>query len=111
MEISLVIPTHNRKDVLVKCLDLLNNQTASKDEFEVILVDDGSSDGTDKEIEKIKINYQFKYIYQENQGQSVARNRGITEAKGRIILFIDDDVLAHKNLIKAHLKLQENQET
>jgi len=109
MEISIVIPTFNRKKVLVECLRLLNNQTARDGSFEVILVDDASSDGTKEEVERLEKNYPFKYIYQENQGSAAARNNGIKEASGRIILFIDDDVLAHPRLVETHLKLQKGQ--
>ena len=55
-------------------------------------------------------NYPFTFIVQENQGQSGARNNGINHAKGRIILFIDDDVLAHPALVKTHIRLQQGQD-
>ena len=109
MEITIVIPAYNRKDVLLKCLTLLNDQTAPRENFEVILSDDGSTDGTEETVKNLKLNYDFKYLRQENQGQSVARNNGIKEAKGRLILFIDDDVLAHPKLIETHLNIQKNE--
>lgn len=110
MELSIVIPTYNRKEILRKCLTLINNQTACRDLFEVILVDDGSSDGTDLSVNEIKKNYFFKYIYQNNQGQAAARNNGINNSQGRIILFIDDDVLIHKDLVEKHLILHKDQD-
>ncbi|MEQ8190576.1 MAG: glycosyltransferase family A protein [Candidatus Eremiobacterota bacterium] len=108
MEISIVIPTYNRKDVLRECLQLINNQSASRDDFEILLIDDGSTDGTEELVGTVEKNYNFTYIRQDNQGQAVARNNGVNQAKGRIILFFDDDVLPHPELIKEHLILQNN---
>jgi glycosyltransferase involved in cell wall biosynthesis len=109
MDISVIIPTYNRKEVLRECLNLLNDQTASRESFEVILVDDGSSDGSEETVREVKKNYSFRYIYQKNQGQGAARNNGVNHGAGRIILFIDDDVLAHPSLIEEHRKLQKDQ--
>lgn len=108
MEISIVIPTYNRTDILIECLKLLNAQTAPQGSFEVIVVDDGSEVNNKGKIDNLKKNYPFKYIYQKNHGQAGARNNGIENSKGRIILFIDDDVLVHPALVKTHLRLQKD---
>jgi len=103
--VSVVVPTYNRKEALIQCINSLLMQEYPKDKYEVIVVDDGSKDGTEKEVEQIaEENSILKYHKQQNQGPGAARNRGIKKAKGKIILFIDDDCIAEKNWIKEHLK-------
>ena len=104
--ISVVIPTYNRIDVLLKCLNALGNQTVPTDKYEVIVIDDGSTDSTKSTLDKRISNYTFsvRYFYQSNRGPASARNIGIKEAKNSIILFIGDDIIATPNLIKEHIK-------
>lgn len=88
--ISVIIPTYNRKEALIKAVDSVLSQTYTN--FELIIVDDGSTDDTslmfkDNDNENGKI----KYIYQENGGVSKARNIGIKFAKGEFISFLDSD--------------------
>lgn len=92
--ISVIIPTYNRKNLLRKCLEALFNQTYPKEKFEIIVVDDGSTDGTENEIKNLT--KQFKnlcYLYQKNQGPATARNLGLKKAKREIIAFTDSDCL------------------
>lgn len=85
--ISLVVPTYNRKDYLRVCVRSLLDQ--SYPNCEVIVVDDGSSDGT---REMIAAEFpQVRYIYQENAGTSAAKNHGVAEARGEYIVFNDSD--------------------
>ena len=106
MEISIIIPTHDRKEVLLECLRLLEEQSAPEGSCEVIVVDDGSTDGTGELLPSCQLRWPFTFIRQEHGGQAQARNRGIEAARGRLLLFIDDDVLAHPGLVEAHLALQ-----
>ncbi len=110
MEISIIIPTYNRKDITLLSLKYLNNQTAPKGSFEVILSDDGSTDGTGDGVTSLEKNYPFKYLYQKNQGQSAAFNHAIENAEGRILLFMDDDALAKPEFVEAHLEMQKNRD-
>lgn len=94
IEYSVVIPAYNRSQKLREALLSLSNQTVSQDEYEIIVVDDGSTDDTKKVAEEFcgkhsKLN--FKYFYQKNSGCAKARNTGILNAKGQIIFFTDDD--------------------
>lgn len=85
---SVIIPTYNRSTLLCRAIDSVVSQTFP--DWEIIIVDDGSTDDTKQKIE----GYQLKnlvYIYQENKERSAARNRGIEEAKGQYICFLDDD--------------------
>ncbi len=91
MFVSVVIPTYNRKDSLRETLTSLARQTWPADRCEVIVVDDGSTDGTE-EIAKEAFPFTLRYIRQPNQGAAVARNRGATEARGKLLLFLDDDI-------------------
>lgn len=105
MQISVIIPTYNRKRVLKECLSALLRQDLPKRNFEVIVVDDGSKDET-KEVtaEFKKKDWNFIYIYQDNQGQGVARNTGIDKAEGEIIVMIGDDIIVKKDFLSEHLR-------
>ena len=87
MKISVVIPSYNRKELLKRSINSVNNQTIKP--FEIIVVDDGSFDGTEA---MIKRNYDFiKFIKQKNKGVSAARNFGIKVSSGEWICFLDSD--------------------
>jgi glycosyltransferase involved in cell wall biosynthesis len=90
---SVVIPTYNRKDSLVKCLNSLEMQTLSPTEFEVIVVDDGSTDGTSQSVAMAKYPFRLRYVGQENAGPSRARNKGVAVTEGRIIALTEDDII------------------
>ena len=105
LSLSVIIPTYNRKDTLQKCLSALSKQI-DVPLFEVIVIDDGSSDGTGELIKGIQDKYlvSLKYFSQSNNGPASARNLGIRNANGRIILFIGDDIIAGKpTFLKEHL--------
>ena len=85
--VSVIIPSYNYIDYIGKCLDSVLSQDYSQ--IELIVVDDGSTDGT---VEFLKsFNGISKLILQENRGVSVARNRGLLEANGDFIAFLDAD--------------------
>lgn len=87
--VSVVIPTYNSAKFLIQALDSVLNQTYPN--YEVIVIDDGSTDNTSKAIEHWRS--QINYIYQNNQGVAAARNRGIEAATGEFIAFLDADDL------------------
>ncbi|MAG52440.1 MAG: hypothetical protein CMH62_00585 [Nanoarchaeota archaeon] len=102
MNISVVIPTFNRKNKLINTLDSIK-KSSFLDGVEIIIVDDGSSDGTKELLKKYsKGNLKIKYYYQDNQGPAQARNKGVELSKADIILFCGDDTLFHENLLKEH---------
>lgn len=101
--ISIVIPTFNRKDSLKVVLNSLKRQNFPSEQYEIILVDSGSTDGTAELIKEFDIN-NLSFIVQENKGRSGARNRGIREAKGELVLFTDADIIADENLLACHRK-------
>lgn len=102
IEVSIVIPSYNRCDSLKVVLPALAKQSYPADRYEIVLVDNGSTDGTDQLIKELKIP-NLKFIKQANSGRSGARNRGIKEANGSIILFTDADIIADPNLVSCHV--------
>lgn len=103
---SLVIPTYNKKAVLELTLASLINQTYPRDKFEIIVVDDGSTDGTHQLFpSSTPFPFQLAYVKQENGGRAAARNAGILEAQGETIIFIDDDQIVPPQFIESHMKL------
>lgn len=106
-EISVVIPTYNRIGHLVKTLDSLYRQSLPKDRFEVLVVDDGSTDATIGILQDLKNKWADRLILleQDHQFSGAARNLGIRSANGRIILSMDDDILADSGLLENHLML------
>ncbi len=102
---SIVIPTFNRKDLLKTCLECLSAQEHPKERFEVIVVDDGSTDGTGEMIESQQFDCQLNYIsYENNKGLSTAKNIGIDNAKGEIVIFLDSDAFAPPWYVSEHVK-------
>lgn len=95
-DISIIVPAYNAEKYLEKCLNSLVNQT--KNNIEIIVINDGSTDDTEKIILNFKEKYpqMIKYIFQENSGQSVARNKGIEIAVGKYIAFVDSDDYVEK---------------
>lgn len=96
MKISVIVPAYNAEKYIGQCIKALLNQSYRREDYEVIVVDDGS---TDKTADIIK-DYPLRYIYQKNQGPAAARNNGVKEAKGDIILFTDSDCIATPNWIE-----------
>jgi len=92
--ISVVIPTSNRPQAIVACLDALAAQTLPPRSFEVVVVDDGSSPPLALDPARWAAMFNLKLIHQESSGPSVTRNRGAAEACGEFLAFTDDDCLA-----------------
>jgi GT2 family glycosyltransferase len=102
--ITLVIPTYQRKDRLARVLDGLSRQTHSA--FDVVVVDDGSTDGTSRYLREARFPFEVRAISQLNAGPAAARNAGVAAAKGEVVLFLDDDVLPAPELVAEHLRAQ-----
>jgi glycosyltransferase involved in cell wall biosynthesis len=89
--VTVVIPTYNRRDLIGETLDSVFAQTFR--DFEVVVVDDGSTDGTPERLRPLAEQGRIRYIRQKNAEQAAARNRGLEEARGEFIAFLDDDDL------------------
>ncbi|SDX12064.1 glycosyltransferase [Paenibacillus sp. CF384] len=106
MKATIAICTHNRAaDVKEALLSLL--QQSYKQPFEVIVIDNRSTDHTKQTVLDFRnmVDIQVRYVYEERLGLSVARNRAIREAQGEIILFLDDDAKASKDWISGIVEL------
>ncbi len=102
---SVIIPTYNRAKVLELCLNALLNQTADPTTYEIIVVDDGSTDNTPDLVKELseKAHCSLVHLRQENSGRSRARNNGIRAAKGVYILLLDSDMIVRPEYIAAHI--------
>jgi glycosyltransferase involved in cell wall biosynthesis len=109
IDASVVIPTYNRRESLLETLATLAQQSYPFDRFEVIVVDDGSTDGTEA-VARESIPFTLRYIRQLNQGSAAARNTGAQHSHGRILIFIDDDVLVGPDYIAGLLEEHESYE-
>jgi glycosyltransferase involved in cell wall biosynthesis len=89
--ISVIIPSHNRKGSVLRTLESLRQQTFPMDGFEVIVVDDGSTDDTHTIADR-QYPFAFRYLRQRNQGATAARNYGAACTQAEILVFIDDDI-------------------
>lgn len=107
MFFSVIIPTYNRKPILEKCLRALEHQQLAENSrvtgYEIVLVDDGSTDGT---LEWLQANAeQFPHVRslcQNHQGPAAARNLGVESSTGDTIIFIDSDLVVTENFLQAH---------
>lgn len=98
--VSVIIPTYNRKESLLRTLDSLSRQTYPAERFEVIVVDDGGEDDTGT-VGQAYYPFKLRYLYQTNQGATVARNLGAMHSQGRYLVFIDDDIALEAPTIQA----------
>ena len=98
--ISVVIPSFNRPKALVECLRALDLQEATLS-YEVIVIDDGSQFPLVDSINTLEFSFPLRILRQENQGPGAARNYGVYQAKGDIILFTDDDCRPGKHWVQS----------
>jgi glycosyltransferase involved in cell wall biosynthesis len=104
LRISVVIPTYNRRDILLKCLEVLSSQSMDSSFFEVLVCDDGSTDGTYEALLQFRAKYSLQCFRQENSGPAVARNRAILAASADLILILNDDAILHPDALLIHLE-------
>jgi len=102
--LSVIICTYNRANLLKSVLQGLTKQTLEKSKFEVIIIDDGSSDNTKEIVDLFHKNLPIRYFYQKHAGLASAKNHGIFTAQGKILLFLDDDDIPSPTLLEEHLK-------
>ncbi len=102
-EVSIIVPCYNCENTIEKCINSIKNQLFP--DFEVLLIDDGSTDNTSQIIKKnIKNDNRFQYYHKKNGGVYDARNYGLDRIKGEYISFIDSDDYVEKDFIKLLLE-------
>ncbi len=111
MQVSVVVATFNRRAVLERTLPLLLTQNFPSDAYEVIVVVDGSTDGTLEWLQQCAQYPNLRVLSQSNRGQAAAINAGIQAARGAIILFLDDDILCGPNVVAEHAQARRDERT
>jgi GT2 family glycosyltransferase/peptidoglycan/xylan/chitin deacetylase (PgdA/CDA1 family) len=100
--ISVVVPTHQRRELVLSLVDAFEKQDTDQP-FEVVVVVDGSTDGTASALRGRSHPFPLRVIEQPNRGAARARNHGAETASGDVILFLDDDMEPHPGLLRVHL--------
>jgi glycosyltransferase involved in cell wall biosynthesis len=102
---SVILCTYNRRAVLEESIASFEKQTAARGSFELIVVDDGSSDGTHEWLSSRGLCVPGRIVRRENGGLSAARNSGIAVARGKRLLLVNDDTIAFPDLVEQHLRV------
>jgi hypothetical protein len=105
--LGIVIPTHNRSDALMQCLAHLERQTFT--DFEIVVVDDGSTDSTQTQMHDylLRSPLAIRYVGQQNAGPAKARNLGVSLLDPPLCLFLGDDIFVSPTLVASHMKLHQ----
>ncbi len=101
-EVSVIIATHNRREMLRRCLESLSAQTQDPSTFEVIVADDGSEDGTAEMAEGFEAPYELLVLGFPKRTPAATQNSALERARGARCLFLDDDMIASPGLVTAH---------
>lgn len=107
-KLSIIICTYNRAGLLDRTLDSLSFQDLEKDLWQVIVVDNNSSDKTKEIVTKWQREFSITYVFEPNQGLSISRNTGINAAYSDFLLFLDDDIYAVPGMLRAYYDYLEN---
>jgi glycosyltransferase involved in cell wall biosynthesis len=104
MDLSVVIPTYNQAELLAECLRSLMNQTLPAAAYEIIVVDDGSTDQTQIVLNQYAKNQPPLAVirFPSNRGRSAARNAGIARASASLVVFVDSDVIVRSDFLQWH---------
>lgn len=100
--LSVIICTYNRQKYIYNCLHSIANNTLETKQYEIVLINNNSTDNTEAECNRFCTDYpqvRFNYFVETNQGLSYARNRGIAEAKGEVLVYVDDDAVVSKDYL------------
>ena len=110
IEVSVVIATFRRRDVVRKTIERLAHQTYPAGRFEVIVVDDGSDDGTGPAVEAMipRMPFSLTYLRHQNRGPGATENRGIRAARGAVVILLADDIHPTPALVESHARYHRN---
>ena len=103
MDISVVVPTYNRRETVLRTLQTLFAQDFPPSAYEIIVVVDGSTDGTASAVRALTPNCRLVVLEQQNKGLAGARNTGFRAASSDLVIFLDDDMLCDPGLLAAHV--------
>lgn len=106
--VSVIVPTFNKATQLEKTLELLLNQDLRDNSYEVVVVDNNSTDDTKFLLDRLSAKYRnLRYVSEMKKGPAAARNRGIIESRGDLLIFIDDDMRVTRDHIRMHIEFHE----
>lgn len=108
IRLSIIIPIYNAAPFVQRCILSIEKQDISKDEYEIICINDGSTDNSGSILKKLKLEFDNIVLFeQENKGVSVARNKGIDLARGKYLMMIDADDFLKPHVLNSRLDLME----
>jgi glycosyltransferase involved in cell wall biosynthesis len=105
-ELTVILASHNRREMLLRCLRSLADQTADAQSFEVIVADDGSSDDTAAMAEAFEAPFALRVLRLPKSGHAGAQNAALRQARAPRCLLLDDDMIASQQLVEAHIAAQ-----
>ena len=109
--VSVIVPTYNRRSVLLRTLGAVARTTYPRDWWELIVIDDGGSDGSEETVRRWAKDaaVSLRYVRQENSGPGAARNRGASMARGEFLVLLDNDIVVAPEFLRLHVEaLQAN---
>jgi glycosyltransferase involved in cell wall biosynthesis len=110
ISVSIIVPCYNRLENSQKCVDSLLNQNYPTESYEIIIIDDASTDQTQSYFEKLAYNFSNIKYFRNNQnfGRVLTRNKGILESNGELVIFLDNDMIVNYDFIEAHVLAHKN---
>lgn len=106
---SICTPSYNRRDLLLTTLRSLDRQTVDPDRFEVVVVDDGSTDGTVETLADLSTRYRLRWVTQQNAGPAAATNAAAELAEHDVLIFLDADQICDPEMVATHLETHERE--
>lgn len=103
MRVSIIIPTSNRRETVLRTVDAVLRQGYPASDCEIIVVVDGGSDGTAEALRAFDSERRLRIVEQENRGPASARNEGFRAADGELLIFLDDDMICSPGWLRAHI--------
>src|SRR5689334_17566110 len=103
LRLSVIIATFNRGESVGRLMAQLDRQSLAPNEFEVIVVDDGSFTPVEPSLRRVAVSYAMSVVTQENAGPAAARHRGIMRARGDVLVLLDDDMIVDEEFLASHL--------
>ncbi|HEX2095585.1 MAG TPA: glycosyltransferase [Longimicrobiaceae bacterium] len=101
---SVVVPTYNQREALEITLRSFEHQAEAGGAWEVVVVDDGSTDGTDRAVEAYRAPYPLQYLRRPHAGRAAARNAGVERSRGEVVIFCDGDRPVGNRFVREHLR-------